>query len=180
MFPTLSQALFFVFLGYLVYIVYYYWILQKSDVEGLETQEVGGRGGSGNGGLPGKEFIDENVVYKVISSERQDKEEENYADVPDNGQAVQFMTDGKDGNVYIINPITGKPFYIHKNSITINVQSIQSNKFPERSLLVNVVAKCANCKSITNWELFVLPIQNIDATVDVDASASALPNKNKK
>lgn len=141
------------------YNIYTYGLLKKSEREGL----VSSISEDDENTLLGKELIDEKIVYKIVSSERQDNEK-NYSDIPDNGQAVQFLTNDEDHETYLINPITGNSFYINHNHLTIKVKSIKQNKFPENSICVNAVSKCKGCESVTNWEIFLLPIRNISRT----------------
>lgn len=103
------------------------------------------------------DLINFDSTYKIISVERQDNSSK-YADVPDKGQAIQFIK--KKGVINIINPITQKLFYINNNHITMKVKSIETNSFPEGSLVATVSAKCKHCQVTTEWKLFFSEISN--------------------
>jgi hypothetical protein len=108
-------------------------------------------------GISGSKLINFDSTYKIISTERQDNSSK-YADVPDKGQAIQFIK--KKDYIYIINPITQKSFYINNNHITMKVKSIKTNSFPEGSLVATVSAKCKHCQVTTEWKLFFSEISN--------------------
>lgn len=151
MYSILYFVFFITFLCFFCYNIYLYVYLNSPEREGLVSK-------SDENTIPGKELIDETLVYKVISSERQDNEK-NYADIPENGQAIKFSTN--DDQLYLINPITEKPFYINNNHMTIKVKSIKKNTFPEHSLCIDVVSKCIGCEVVTHWEMYVLPIRKV-------------------
>ena len=115
--------------------------------------------GVGKEGLTGSrsknELIEFDSTYKIISVERQDNSSR-YADVPDKGQAIQFIK--KKDDINIINPITQKLFYINNNHITMKVKSIETNSYPEGSLVATVSAKCKHCQVTTEWKLFFIEI----------------------
>lgn len=151
MYSILYLVFLLAFLCFFCYNVYLYVVLKSPEREGLVSK-------SDEDAIPGKELIDESLVYKVISSERQDNEK-NYADIPDNGQAIKFTK--SDDQLLLINPITEKPFYINNNHMTIKVKSVKKNAFPEHSLCIDVVSKCIGCEVVTKWELYVLPIRKM-------------------
>lgn len=119
----------------------------SSSSNGSEEDEVAGIAG----------LINFDSTYKIISVERQDNSSK-YADVPDKGQAIQFIK--KKNNINVINPITQKPFYINNNHITMKVKSIATNDFPEGSLVATVSAKCKHCQVTTEWKLFFSEISS--------------------
>uniref|UniRef100_A0A6C0DQW4 Uncharacterized protein n=1 Tax=viral metagenome TaxID=1070528 RepID=A0A6C0DQW4_9ZZZZ len=108
-------------------------------------------------GFSGSQLIDTDSIYKIISTERLD-DSDKYADVPDSGQAIQFIN--KKDNLFIVNPITNRPFYINNNSITIKVLLIEENIFPDKSFVATVSAKCKHCQVISDWKLYFTEIND--------------------
>ena len=111
----------------------------------------------GVAGISGSKLINFDSTYKIISTERQDNSSK-YADVPDMGQAIQFIK--KKDYINIINPITQKPFYINNNHVTIKVKSIETNDFPEGSLVTTVSVKCKHCQVTTEWKIYFSEISS--------------------
>ena len=146
---TTTYLFWFSLLVFIIYSFFSHYGFGFKRLEGLTT-------GSGKDDA-GISLINFDSTYKIISVERQDNSTK-YADVPDKGQAIQFIK--KKNVLNIINPITQKPFYINNNHITMKVKSIDTNSFPEGSLVSTVSAKCKHCQVTTEWKLFFSEISN--------------------
>lgn len=164
MYTTTTYLFWFSFVVFVLYsIISNYWL--GVGKEGLANGR--GKDESGSAAISGSKLINFDSTYKIISIERQDNSDK-YADVPDKGQAIQFVK--KRDIINIINPITDKPFYINNNHITMKVRSIKTNSFPEDSFVAVVSAKCKHCQVTTEWKLFF-------TLLDGDSNASTASKK---